>query len=80
MSFDGGAVTTLMGNVFRVLNLLWIWNYCCKLEIVCADSIPFLVTKGFDALIIDGELLISFLWDLITQRLGTIISTTMPDP
>jgi hypothetical protein len=38
MSFDSGAVTTLVGTVPHVLNLLWTWNYCCKLEIVCADG------------------------------------------
>ena len=39
-----------LGTVPHVLNLLWTWNYCCKLEIVCADGSTFVVTKGFDAL------------------------------
>ena len=43
-------VTIFVGTLNRVLNLIWTWNYCCKLEIVCADGSPFLVTKGFDAL------------------------------
>ena len=50
MSYNNKYVTTLVGTVSLVLNLLWTWNYCCKLEIVCADGSPFLVTKGFDAL------------------------------
>ena len=50
MSCDVRAITTLVGTVPRVLNLLWTWNYCCKLEIVCADGTTFVVTKGFDAL------------------------------
>jgi hypothetical protein len=34
-SCDSETVTTLVGTVPRVLNLLWTWNYyCCKLEIV----------------------------------------------
>ena len=52
-SLRDAPVTTLVVTVPRVLNLLWTWNYCCKLEkleIVCADGSPFLVTKGFDAL------------------------------
>jgi hypothetical protein len=47
MSYDGNTVTTLVPAVARVLNLLWTWNYCCKLEIVCADGSTFVVTKGF---------------------------------
>jgi hypothetical protein len=43
-------VTTLVATVSRVLNLLWTWNFCCKLEIVCADGSTFVETKGFDAL------------------------------
>ena len=43
-------VAIFVGTLNRVLNLIWTWNYCCKLEIVCADGSPFLVTKGFDAL------------------------------
>jgi hypothetical protein len=27
-----------------VLNLVWTWNYCCKLEIVWADGSTFVVT------------------------------------
>ncbi len=50
MNCDGRIVTTLMGTVPSVLNLLWTRNYCCKLEIVCADGSTFVVTKGFDAL------------------------------
>ena len=53
MSCGGVTVTTLVGTVARVLNLLWTWNYyyyCCKLEIMCADGNTFVVTKGFDAL------------------------------
>ncbi len=38
MSCDYNIVTTVVGAVARVLNLLWAWNYCCKLEIVCADG------------------------------------------
>jgi hypothetical protein len=33
-----------MENVAYVLNLVWTWNYCCKLEIVCADGSTFVVT------------------------------------
>jgi hypothetical protein len=69
-------VTTLVGDVACVLNLVWTWNFCCKLEIVCVDGSTFVVTMPWGK-IIDGELSIFFLWDLITQRLGTIISTTM---
>ena len=50
MSYNNKYVTTLVGTVPLVLNLLWTWNYCCKLEIVCADGSTFVVTKGFDAL------------------------------
>ena len=50
MSCNGRTVTTLVATVPRVLNLLWTWNYCCKLEIVCADGSTFVVTEGFDAL------------------------------
>ena len=57
MSCGGVTVTTLVGTVARVLNLLWTWNYyyyCCKLdaklEIMCANGNTFVVTKGFDAL------------------------------
>jgi hypothetical protein len=66
----------LVGYVAYVLNLVWTWNYCCKLEIVCADGSTFVVTMPWGK-IIDGELSIFFLWDLITLWLGTIISTTM---
>ena len=74
--YDGIMVTTLVGDVACVLNLVWTWNFCCKLEIVCVDGSTFVVTMPWGK-IIDGELLIFFLWDLITQRLGTIISATM---
>jgi hypothetical protein len=51
MNYDGVIVTTLVVAVPRVLNQLCTWNYyCCKLEILCLDGSPFLVTKGFDAL------------------------------
>ena len=30
----GNMVTTLVRNVAHVLNLVWTWNFCCKLEIV----------------------------------------------
>jgi hypothetical protein len=36
-----GIGKTLVANVAYVLNLVWTWNYCCKLEkleIVCADG------------------------------------------
>ena len=72
----GGMGKTLVGNVAYVLNLVWTWNYCCKLEIVWADGSTFVVTMPWGK-IIDGELSIFFLWDLITLWLGTIISTTM---
>jgi hypothetical protein len=32
MSWDNEIVITLVPAVPRVLNLLWTWNYCCKLE------------------------------------------------
>ena len=35
---------TLVGYLAYVLNLVWTWNYCCKLEIVCADGSTFVVT------------------------------------
>jgi hypothetical protein len=34
----------MVAAVVHVLNLLWTWNYCCKLEIVCADGSTFVVT------------------------------------
>jgi hypothetical protein len=40
----GNMGKTLVGNVLYVLNLVWTWNYCCKLEIVCADGSTFVVT------------------------------------
>jgi hypothetical protein len=43
---------------------------------LCADGSTFVVPMPWGKLI-DGELSIFILWDLITQRLGTIISTTM---
>ncbi len=66
----------LVGYVAYVLNLVRTWNYCCKLEIVCADGSTFVVTMPWGK-IIDGELSIFFLWNLITLWVGTIISTTM---
>jgi hypothetical protein len=44
MNCVGQSVTKLVGTVAHVLNLLWTWNYCCKLEIVCADGSTFVVT------------------------------------
>jgi hypothetical protein len=49
-----------VGTVAHVLNLTW--NYCCKLEIVCADGSTFVVTMPWGK-IIDGELSI-FFWTL----------------
>ena len=28
------------GEYPHVLNLVWTWSFCCKLEIVCADDSP----------------------------------------
>ncbi len=76
MNYDGYIITTLVGTVALVLNLLWTWIFCCKLEIVCEDGSTFVVTIPWGK-IIDGELLILFLWDPITQRLWTSLSKTM---
>ena len=40
----GNMRKTLVGYVAYVLNLVWTWNYCCKLEIVWADGSTFVVT------------------------------------
>jgi hypothetical protein len=40
MSDADRMVATFLPTVPRVLNLLWTWNFCCKLEIVCADGTP----------------------------------------
>jgi hypothetical protein len=44
ISFVNKIVTILVPTVLCVLNLLWTWNYCCKLEIVCADGSTLVVT------------------------------------
>jgi hypothetical protein len=62
-----------------MLILLWTWNYRCKLEIVFADGSTFVVTMHRGK-IIDGELSIFFLWNLITQTVGTSLSKTMIAP
>ncbi len=73
INYGSELATTLERTVAHVLNLLWTWNYFSKLqklEIVCADGSTFVVTMPWGK-IIDGEFWIFFLWNLITQRLGT---------